>query len=154
MLKFLRYALATFCFVASICCLALWWRSTTRYDLLVVPNSVLLGRHMTVESMCGGIEVRVLPKDITTQYRASLLPGWRFEQSDDVELIRELYQSRRYADAFGIRRWGAYFPLWYPALILALAGVAALKLGRRFTLRSAIIATTVVAALLGMVIAL
>jgi hypothetical protein len=34
------------------------------------------------------------------------------------------------------------------------AGVAALRLGRRFTLRSAIIATTVVAGLLGMAVAL
>jgi hypothetical protein len=42
------------------------------------------------------------------------------------------------------------FPLWYPALIFALAGVGVLRLGRRFTLRSAIIATTVVAGLLGM----
>jgi hypothetical protein len=47
-----------------------------------------------------------------------------------------------------------HFPLWYPALIFALAGVAAMRLGRRFTLRSAIIATTVVAGLLGMVVAL
>ena len=47
-----------------------------------------------------------------------------------------------------------FFPLWYPALTFALAGVAALRLGRRFTLRSAIIATTVVAAILGMAVGL
>ena len=47
-----------------------------------------------------------------------------------------------------------YFPLWYPALIFALAGVAALWLGRRFTIRSAIIATTVLAVLLGMAVAM
>ena len=47
-----------------------------------------------------------------------------------------------------------FFPLWYPALIFVLAAVAALRLGRRFTLRSAIIATTVVAGLLGMAVAL
>lgn len=46
------------------------------------------------------------------------------------------------------------FPLWYAALVFALAGVAALRLSRRFTLRSATIATTVVAGLLGMVVAL
>ena len=39
-------------------------------------------------------------------------------------------------------------------LIFAFAGVAALRLGRRFTIRSAIIATTVVAALLGMAVTL
>jgi hypothetical protein len=50
-------------------------------------------------------------------------------------------------------RW-LWFPTWYPALIFALAGVAALRLGRRFTLRSAIIGTAVVAGLLGMAVAL
>ena len=47
---------------------------------------------------------------------------------------------------------GVFFPIWHPALIFALAGVGALKFGRRFTLRSPIIATTVVAALLGMAV--
>jgi hypothetical protein len=45
-------------------------------------------------------------------------------------------------------------PAWYPALIFALAGIGALRLGRRFTLRSAIIATTVVAGLLGVAVIL
>lgn len=47
-----------------------------------------------------------------------------------------------------------HFPLWYPCLLFALAGVAALRLGRRFTLRSAILATAVVAGLLGMAVTL
>jgi len=55
---------------------------------------------------------------------------------------------------FGARSRYIYFPLWYPALIFALAGVAALRLGRRFTIRSAIIATTVVASLLGIAVTL
>jgi hypothetical protein len=38
--------------------------------------------------------------------------------------------------------------------MFAVAGVAALRLGRRFTLRSLIIATTVVAELLGMAVIL
>ena len=42
-------------------------------------------------------------------------------------------------------------PLWYPALIFAFAGVGILRVGR-FTLRSALIATTVVAKLLGMAV--
>ncbi len=46
-----------------------------------------------------------------------------------------------------------FCPLWYPALIFALAGVASLRL-RRFTLRSALIAKTVLAGLLGMAVAL
>jgi hypothetical protein len=48
----------------------------------------------------------------------------------------------------------SFFPLWYPALSFALFGVAALKLGCRFTLRWAIIATMVVAGVLGMTLIL
>ena len=55
---------------------------------------------------------------------------------------------------FGSRHSHVWFPIWYPALIFALAGVASLRLGRRFTIRSAIIATTVVAGLLGMAVIL
>ena len=55
---------------------------------------------------------------------------------------------------FSITSSEVYFPIWYPALIFALAGVGALRLGRRFTLRSAIIATTVLAGLLGVAVIL
>ena len=43
---------------------------------------------------------------------------------------------------------------WYPAIVFALAAVGVLRLGKPFTIRSALIATTVVAVLLGMVVAL
>ncbi|QDT72231.1 hypothetical protein [Lacipirellula limnantheis] len=55
---------------------------------------------------------------------------------------------------FGLGTQSVYFPLWYPALVFALTSVAALRLGRRFTIRSAIVATTVVAGLLGMAVIL
>ncbi|MBL9161958.1 MAG: hypothetical protein JNL18_04365 [Planctomycetaceae bacterium] len=55
---------------------------------------------------------------------------------------------------FGSHANGIYFPLWYPALIFALAAISALRLGRRSTLRSAIIALTIVAGLLGMAVIL
>ncbi|WP_152101008.1 hypothetical protein [Lacipirellula parvula] len=59
--------------------------------------------------------------------------------------------------AFGFHQTPAaemHFPLWYPALVFALAALSAVRLGRRFTLRSALVGTSVVAALLGMVVAL
>ena len=52
--------------------------------------------------------------------------------------------------SFGRTRTGVHFPVWYPALIFAIAGVAALRFRRQFSIRSALIATTVVAALIGM----
>ena len=64
----------------------------------------------------------------------------------------ETWHSTNLPELFGRVPQAIYFPLWYPTLSFALAGVAALRLGRRFTLRSAIIATTIVAGLLGMAV--
>ncbi|BBO32785.1 hypothetical protein PLANPX_2397 [Lacipirellula parvula] len=52
--------------------------------------------------------------------------------------------------------WGEriYFPLWFPALVFAFAASAVIHIGRQFRLRSAMLGTNVVAALLGMVVAL
>ncbi|WP_145434263.1 hypothetical protein [Lacipirellula limnantheis] len=55
---------------------------------------------------------------------------------------------------FGLRKvgttyWG-FCPLWYPALIFALAGVGVICFRRQFSIRSALIAFAVVAALLAM----
>ncbi|WP_145434493.1 hypothetical protein [Lacipirellula limnantheis] len=43
---------------------------------------------------------------------------------------------------------GVYFPLWYPALVFALAGAGVIRFRRQFSIRSALIAFAVVAALL------
>ena len=51
-------------------------------------------------------------------------------------------------------RYWCYFPLWYPAIIFALAGVAVLRLSRQFSIRSALITTTVLATLIGMTVIL
>lgn len=48
----------------------------------------------------------------------------------------------------------AHFPVWYPALIFTLAGVATLRFGRQFSIRLALICVSVVAALLGMAVIL
>jgi hypothetical protein len=71
-----------------------------------------------------------------------------------VEVLGFPYDSALKMGQFGVMSPFCYFPLWYPTLALALAGFGAMRLGRRFTLRSAIIATTVVAGLLGMAVAL
>ena len=44
------------------------------------------------------------------------------------------------------------FPLWYSALIFALAGVCVHRFRRQFSIRSALVAVSVVAALLGMAV--
>ena len=140
MLTYLRYALATACFAASIGCLALWGWSINRKCIIVgsIPPSFY----------GGGVVINGFSAILF--YRASGDHEWEFYVADVApgSIVRET------SELFRITEIGYHFPLWYPALIFALAGVASLRLGRRFTLRSAIIATTVVAALLGMAVVL
>jgi hypothetical protein len=145
MLIYLRYALATFCFAASVGCLALWWRSYTYSDVVYgrTPD-----RSQFLNSCRGSFE---------TSYRYAPSPAYSWDYSFSYKLKDEPASKkarREQRKSFGRRHRGFYWPHWYPALIFALAGVAALRLGRRFTLRSAIIATTVVAGLLGMAVTL
>jgi hypothetical protein len=151
MLTYLRYTLATVCFAASVGCLALWWRSKTDGHLLEAVQ--FHGDEFVITLLkTDGLGFITLPdreNDSTPsrgwQHRVAQLSGARVAVSED--LIRE-------QGTFGATGRTIYFPLWYPALILALAGVAALRLGRRFTLSSAIVVTTVAAGLLGMAVIL
>jgi hypothetical protein len=69
-----------------------------------------------------------------------------------VERLGFPYDSALKMGQFGIVSPFCYFPLWYPTLALGLTGVGIIRLGCGFTLRSAIIAMTVVAGLLGMAV--
>ena len=150
MLVYLRYTLATFCFTASVGCVGLWWRSTTTRHAVHCSTGV---GTVWVEAQQG--------------YIAAQQPdhGWtptgldmdQYYQSVPTTLESEegLRGSIHAFGHFGMLGFHfVHFPLWYPALVFALAGVAVLRLGRRFTLRSAIIATTIVAGLLGMAVGL
>ena len=135
MLTYLRYALATFCFAASVGCLALrGWSYATRVSYIV-----------DVESGEAIFEVRTWT--VAVDYQEALRFGevWRDGEAD---------KNQGHFEGSAVGGLYARFPLWYAALVSALAGIAALRLGRRFTLRSAIIATTVVAGLLGMAVIL
>jgi hypothetical protein len=81
--------------------------------------------------------------------------GLQVEWTELYGLDLQFY--RAYIQTFGLFRVyknSIHFPLWHPTLVLALAAVAAIRVGRRFTLWATIVATTIIAALLGMVAAL
>ncbi len=147
MLKVLHYALATFCFAASVGCLALWgWVEThSRWDVAASYYTTQHGLHF--ESI-DGVAILWVGKGVGQD-------GWKIDsmelRSVPLLAVENALQQHR---LFGRTDQWVYFPLWYPALIFTLAGIAALRLGRRFTLRSAIIATTVVTGLLGMAVAM
>ena len=155
MLTYLRYTLATFCFAASVGCLALWWGGIAWQKYVPLPGTSTGGYF---ESHAGAGILALSPRSEHSLRQASRSSPTRRELLS-VEVsgmrIREVIDaslSQKWLGHFGFYEHAIYFPLWYPALISALAGIAALRLGRRFTLRSAIIATTVVAGLLGMAV--
>ena len=154
MAKYVRYALAIVCFAASVGCVALWWRSKSKPDELRQSIYDLSTKTIYLQSY-GGVEVASLfgrsrshpPKD-----------GWYFKTFERDGYLREAFDrfdaALKDEGTFGTMAGGVYFPLWYPALVFALAGVGVLRFRRRFTIRAALICVSVVAALLGMAVAL
>jgi len=147
MLTYLRYALATICFALSVACLGLWGLSSLRSDKVDYVTLPVPPRTLAVQTCGGGAVIWLEDAKRPLGWHASPLTS--IAKAIFAEQLRE--QGR-----FGTINSSVFFPLWYPALVfaLALASVSILRLGRRFTLRSSIIATTVVAGLLGMVVAL
>ncbi len=151
MLTYLRYALATICFAVSVGCMGLWWRSTSHQDSLHGSTS---NQSQVILIGCYDGFVDVALFDLQPQRSNSqLITSWRAETEEITEPNN--FASHRIAQSgfFGQTVRGFYFPIWFPALIFAVAAVAAIRVSR-FTLRSAIIATTVVAGLLGMAVIL
>jgi hypothetical protein len=149
MANFIRYALASVCFAASVGCLALWWRSFITDDCVIVPYSQNT-RAIGIAINCGECSVGKVEG-----FFASLFPEFTYLTSPqnpwNVEQARLRGNTEGY---FRVSANEVSFPLWYPALIFALAGVGVLRFRRQFSIRSALVAVTVVAALLGMVVAL
>ena len=141
MLTYLRYALATFCFAASVGCLALWGTIKDGCHYSVVADVLTL----TIDRKT--VDIGLLENPAAAH--------WSFSDWEPVPgAVHEIEGHIALHGAFGRFRHSIYFPLWYPALIFALAGVAALRFRRQFSIRSALIAVSIVAALLGMAAAL
>ena len=131
--------------------MALWWRSRIQLataDVIEVNvgyDAIRMSKHLLWQLSVSGF----LKIDRVWQI-------WISHHALDSRSSSIAHSGRHYRALIAEPRASGVsdFPLWYPALIFALAGVASLRLGRRFTLRSAIIATTVVAGLLGMAVIL
>ena len=150
MLTYLRYALAAVCFAASVGCLALWHRSVG-IDDSVRGQSFRQGERLVFRSRKGFLEIASVPT-ISKQPQSEV--DWhtfsRPLQTSDYPGDRLQAPRKR----FRLTARGFTFPLWYPTLIFALAGVGVLRFRRKFSIRSALICVGAVALLLGMVVAL
>ena len=146
MLTYLRYALAIACFAASVSCLALWWRSSAYRVLFITPNFGSPNSYIAIETWVGFTFMAVVEER---------QPIWMYgENKLKPAQIQDARKTMGRPSQFWKNDFACRFPLWYPTLLFALASVAALRLGRRFTIRSAVIATAVAALLLGMAVAL
>ena len=151
MAKFIRYALASVCFAASVGCLALWGWSATHSKWEVAVSHYAKQRGLHFEAI-GGFAI------LWTGSGSSEV-GWKTQA---VELGSVPSQAVTNAiRAHGYFGWPdpprvrfLHFPLWYPALVFALASATALRFRRQFSIRSALIAVSVVAVLLGIVVVL
>jgi hypothetical protein len=150
MLKVLRYAMATVCFAASVGCLALWGWSLTHRNRIVGASWHFDQQVLSASVDCGETVVSVAPRVPNPLFH----PRLQFRAATVSDAVRNIALIKPRPGLFGMRRNSVYFPLWYPALVFALTGVAAVKLDTRFSLRSAMIATTVIAGLLGMLVTL
>ena len=139
MIKAIRYTLAAICLAASVGCLALWWRSMSATMMVTWKPSTF--RLTSLEAEMGRC---YLGSELDP---SGLPPDWRWRT--------RFNGPENWHDKFGKvpQRAFVYFPLWFPALVFALASAAAIRI-RRFTLRSALVGIGVVAVLLGMVVAL
>ena len=133
MIRMLRYALASVCFAISVGCLALWgWTiSNDRTVVIVSYISHVSNEHSFPER------------------------GWKVKVVHTTPQAAD--RTRDLLDKLGIffiaEPW-VYLPIWYPALVFALAGVGVIRFRRQFSIRSALVAVSVVAALLGMAVIL
>ena len=151
MVKLIRYALASVCFAASVGGLALWWRSSRAHDSAFGPTP---NRNAIVylNSYLGSALISVVPVNLSQPYQR-FIRRW-YANSGSIS-PHALPNNFRVGDRmFGRLPAGIFFPLWYPAITFALAGVGVLRFRRQFSIRSALIFVSVVAVLLGMVVVL
>ena len=155
MLTYLRYGLATVCFAASVGCLALWWRSMSKWEIHNFRSPISPARVVNINTYYGTVSFLTLSEDMSHGVSFQAGKNWAYHDLGKREIHDGLRVVRHRQGIFGpTSKTGVYFPLWYPALVFALAGVGVLRFRRQFSIRSALVAVSVVAALLGMTVIL
>jgi hypothetical protein len=138
----LRIAWSVVCAIACVLLIALWVRSYRWSDSVHVP----LARETIVNSAAGVIGTGTFSQQFNTGWR----PGWywRTVPIEDSVRFRNRPQWDYYSDA---SRLLLEFPHWLLVLIMG-ALTAAPCIRGRFSLRTLLIATTLVAVVLGLVV--
>ncbi|QDT74031.1 hypothetical protein [Lacipirellula limnantheis] len=136
MAKYVRYALASVCFAVSVGCLAMWWTGLKSQ----------VGYYATTWNVVIDVNRGFLWWDVRSSPPATET-SWAFIPKMSEPSISPPAKGKA---LFGHDGYGYHLPLWYASLIFAFAGVGILQV-RRFTIRLALIATTIVSLLFGMI---
>jgi hypothetical protein len=142
MLHYLRIAAIALCLTACVLLIAMWVRSYWRTDMW---QGVISSASATVGSIRGRIGVRIEKLNSTPRY-----PALRFRSlpSEWIRLPKNKVILHRSDDLFAIVAPHGLLVL----LFATLASIPWIK--RRFTLRTLLIATTLVAVVLGLIVLL
>jgi len=137
----LRIALSAFCGLACVLLLALWYRSYWTLDLINRCDS----RHImtTIGSQMGTVYFAHF--DAYEAYKGTgnsyATHGWEY-RTREAYALKQHFRWKRGSNSLSFN-----VPHWLPAIVAILVG-AAIWLPLRFSLRTLLIATTLVAVLL------
>lgn len=153
--KFVRYGLAAVCFASSAGCLALWGWTDASENTCIIVCYFANGKNADHQSPMFAVEMMQGEAVFRRYDEAFVDRGWDVKLATVSPTTTASFRDRvsKLGLFFVAEPW-IYFPLWYPALVFAIAGVGVLRFRPQFSIRSALIVTTIVAALIGMTMVL
>ena len=151
MLKFTRRAAFVVLALLSVTFVTVWLRSFYFKDAGMGPSYLWSDRELGVFSYVGKLDIGLVDVGMTTPR-----PRWSFGSHRISQQEEEFYAKhpqKWYFRAVGCTEWELCCPTWLPGAIAGLLAITVLRFNRRFSVRSAMIATTAIAVLLGMIVA-
>jgi hypothetical protein len=152
MLKFLRIAFSLTCSLACLALITLWVQSQQSVSGLAVRTSGT--RSIDMWSLPGSFSIgigTVPANSMARRWDRTTLPTEFWLQ------VGRQYELAPYSPIWGEFRYNdgyVRFPHWFAVLLAAALGVAPwLKWRRQFSLRTLLVATTIIAAILGAIVA-
>lgn len=105
MAKYVRYALSSVCFAASVACLALWWRNVALIDVVHAATVYVGSKTLSAEVVDGKILAASAPRRPTDH-------GWsvdsfRLDKDQRVNVQRNILRQQ---GQFGSIAIGVYCP--------------------------------------------
>lgn len=151
MLKFARLAVFVVLALLSVAFVAVWLRSFYFKDAGMGPSYVWSDRDFGVFSYDGKLDVGLVDVGMTTPRPLWSFGSHRISQEEEEYFAK--HPQKWYFRAVDRTEWELCCPTWFPGAIAGLLAIAVLRFNRRFSVRSAMLATTASAILLGMIVA-